>query len=331
MSDVGREPQKHPVEMPVAAEPLEEMPWFKTLSSEKRNRIRELHRIQPARNLVVLLFLGLWCAAAAGVHLLPVWPVRIAGYLVIGTAIHSLAILMHEGSHGNLFRRRWMDRSFGFLCGAPALLSYSAYRVTHLEHHRHLRGERDPEEFANIGHGKSAQALAFYVWGVFGALSYVILVPVTGWSRGNRQDRLDILTEYVLLALLYASLLVAAVRFGFAWSVLHCLVLPWLVTIAFTNVRGWAEHAMTLPGHPLTQTRVVTSNWLVSLLMCNTNYHLEHHLYPGMPWYNLRKLHRLLSEEYRRAGSFLYTSYFRFLWDGARAGVHGLAPRVPGH
>ena len=68
----------------------------------------------------------------------------------------------------------------------------------------------------------------------------------------------------------------------------------------FGNVRSWAEHALTRPGDPLTCTRTVTSNRVVSFLMCNLNYHLEHHLFPGVPWYNLPALHALLADEYRR-------------------------------
>ena len=68
----------------------------------------------------------------------------------------------------------------------------------------------------------------------------------------------------------------------------------------------------------------MTSNRLVSSLMCNLNYHLEHHLFPGVPWYNLPRLHALLADEYRRAGAFAHRSYLGFLWEAARAGVHGM-------
>lgn len=88
-------------------------------------------------------------------------------------------------------------------------------------------------------------------------------------------------------------------------------------------MRSWAEHALTRPGHPLTHTRTVTSNLVVSFLMCNLNYHLEHHLFPGVPWYNLPRVHALLADEYRRAGAFVHRSYLGFLREAARAGVHG--------
>ena len=61
--------------------------------------------------------------------------------------------------------------------------------------------------------------------------------------------------------------------------------------------------------------------------MCNTNYHLEHHLCPGIPLYNLPRVHSLLQPEFRRAGSFIYKSYLKFMWDTLRTGVHGFAPK----
>jgi fatty acid desaturase len=113
-------------------------------------------------------------------------------------------------------------------------------------------------------------------------------------------------------------------RFGRLDIPLHAWLLPLPVAIAFGNVRSWAEHALTRPGHPLTHTRTVTSNRVVSFLMCNLNYHLEHHLFPGVPWYNLPRLHALLSDEYRWAGAFVHRSYLGFLWEAVRAGVHGV-------
>ena len=111
--------------------------------------------------------------------------------------------------------------------------------------------------------------------------------------------------------------------------ILHGWALPMIIAMVFGNVRSWAEHTMTIPGDPLTRTRTVTSNRVVSFLMCNLNYHLEHHLCPGIPWYNLPAMHEMMKREYRRAGSFVYGSYLRFLWDAVRTGVHGISP-MPG-
>lgn len=286
---------------------------------------KDVHRLEPARNAVVLVFVVPWAAAVALGHVAPSWPVRALEWLVAGTAIHALAILMHEGSHGNLFRRPALDRWFALFCGAPALLSATAYRVVHLEHHRHLRTSADPEEFTAFTSRPWVHEVLFWIWAAIGGATYVLLVPINGLALGRRSERLGILRDYVFLGLFYAALVSAAGRWGFQSDLLHGLVIPWGVAVVFTNVRGWAEHAMTRGGGPLHLSRVVTSNGLVAFLMLGSNYHLVHHLYPAVPWYNLKKAYRLLEADLREAGASIYGSYLRFLRDAVRAGVHGVA------
>lgn len=58
--------------------------------------------------------------------------------------------------------------------------------------------------------------------------------------------------------------------------------------------------------------------------MCNLNYHLEHHLFPGVPWYHLPKVHALLKDEFRAAGASVYRSYTEFLIDFFKASWRGI-------
>ncbi len=312
------------------AEPLRESSaeaegWSRSLSSEKRAAIRELHRLRPAWNLVAVLFAALWAGMLWLMTAFPLWAVRIPGYVVIGMLIHALAILMHEGIHGSLFRNRMLDRGFGFVLGAPALFSATAYRVTHLHHHRHNRTVQDPDEFTNVSKHRWIVTLLFYAWGLAGIIVYVFHVPLMALLRGTPRQRLAVVLEHGLLALVYAGVILGALRFGCFSTVLHGWIIPLFFANLFGNFRGWAEHMMTRPGHPLIQTRTVTSNAFVSFFMCNLNFHLEHHLFPAMPWYHLPRLHRLLQDDYRMAGSVVYRSYVRFIWDAVNTGPYGLA------
>ncbi len=300
--------------------------WTEGLSPEKRAAIRALHDLVPAWNLVAILFTAMWVGAAWITLEVRPWPARLAGIVLSGAAIHALAILMHEAVHGNLFRRQGLDRWAGFILGAPALFSCAAYRVNHLLHHRHNRTELDPDEFSNLSRNRAVLSAAFYAWPLIGMPAYLFHVPLNALRRGTRNQRRQVLLELLLLAGLYAAIVFGAVHLGRVGALLDVWVYPLVAASLLGAVRGWAEHTMTRPGHPLTQSRTVTSNALVSFFMCNLNYHLEHHLYPAVPWYHLPKLHRLLEEDYRRAGSFVYRSYLRFVWDAFREGVHGYAP-----
>jgi len=302
--------------------------FLATLSPAKRAVIRELHEVRPAWNAMALVYATLWIGTAFIVVGIPSWPVRVLGYIVMGASLHSLGVLMHEGVHGNLFRKRNLDRWAAFLLGAPSLVSGAAYRVTHRLHHRHNRTEQDPDEFGNYARSPRLLSALFYIWGLIGMLIFLVHVPVHALRRGTPRDRQQILLEYGLLALLYTVVWLWAVRTDTTPLLLHGWLYPMVVMVAIVNVRGWSEHMLTQPGSALTQTRTVRSNRVVRFFLCNLNYHLEHHLFPSVPWYNAPRLHALLEDEIRAAGGYFYRSYSRFLWDAIRIGVHGHAPKL---
>lgn len=303
--------------------------WLARIDPAKRAQLGALHEVDVKWSSVSLFFPLLWAVTGVLVLYLPYWPVRIAGYVVMGVAIHAMAVLTHEASHYSMFRNPRWDRWVGFLMGAPVLVSHTAYRVLHAYHHRYTRDEGDPDEFHNATKNRILLSLLFYAWLVIGTPIYLVHVPAFALKHGRWRDRLDILLEYALLVLLFGTAFGLAHAYGRWDMVLHCWAMPMCVGMVFGNVRSWSEHSMTIPGHPFTQTRTVTSNKLVSFLMCNLNYHLEHHLCPAIPWYNLPRMHALMLDEYRQAGSFVYRSYLRFLWDAFRTGVHGIA-HMPG-
>lgn len=300
--------------------------WFATLAPEKRAAIRALFPVRRSHNWIGLAFLALWAGGCVAVLRLPAWPARLAGYVVMGAALHALGILMHEAIHGNLFRHRRLDRWAAFLLGAPVLIGGSAYRVTHLLHHRHNRSERDPDEFGNYVRDPRLLPWVFYAWGVLGMLVFLVHVHVNALRLATERERAAVVTEYLLLLALYTGAAALVVRSGAGDLLVHGWLLPMCVAWLMVNLRGWSEHLLTRPGHPLTQTRTVTTNRIVRFFLCNLNYHLEHHLFPGIPWYNLPRVHALLQDEYRAAGACVYRSYLRFFRDALRAGVRGLEP-----
>jgi fatty acid desaturase len=298
--------------------------WYRSLDPAKKQAIRELHRINPWWNLVGVAFAVLWLLTGLLVVRVPSWLVRIPAYVVIGILIHGMANFMHEGIHGTLFRDKRKSRWFGFIMGAPALFSLTAYGVNHLLHHRYNRTENDPDEITNVTKDPRRLRFFFYAWIVCGMVLYSLRLPYSAITRGSPSQRAQAAVEHVLLMLLLGCVLYSSWLWGSLPTLGHVWLIPLVVTALIGNVRGWAEHTLTVPGHPLTETRTVTSSRLFSFLHINLNYHLEHHLFPGVPWYNLPKVHRILLDDYQAAGAPIYRSYARFLLDAFRQGMHGV-------
>ncbi len=309
--------------------PLRNSDWYRSLDESKRAAIRDLHRLNPIKSLAaVFAFAVIWFAAGWMILAFPTWPVRIVGYFTVGAVIHALGIMMHEGVHSNLVRKPKLDRWFGFLMALPAFVSFSAYRLQHTAHHKYARTEHDPDEIHNISTNRLVKSLAFYGWLIGGSLWYFIgMLPINAFKFGRAKDKRAVALEYVLMVPIYTVIFGLAYRFGVLADLAQVWLIPILFAMTLGNVRGWAEHMLTYPGHPLTETRTVISNPIVSFFMLNSNYHLEHHLFAAMPWYNLPKLHVLLQDEYRRAGVRPYRSYVLFVIEAILVGVHGFVPK----
>lgn len=58
------------------------------------------------------------------------------------------------------------------------------------------------------------------------------------------------------------------------------------VQVAIFRIRALAEHYGIEAEHELNQTRTVIPTWWERLLICpcGVNYHLEHHLFPSVPY-----------------------------------------------
>ena len=70
----------------------------------------------------------------------------------------------------------------------------------------------------------------------------------------------------------------------------------------------------------LVGTRTVISNPGHAFFWNNINWHIGHHIYPMVPWYNLVELHDLLGPQIRASGAFVDKSYVAVYLDAMRSG-----------
>ncbi|MEM7305506.1 MAG: fatty acid desaturase [Planctomycetota bacterium] len=220
----------------------------------------------------------------------------IAGTFVAAVALNASVLLMHEGMHGVLFASPRLNRWVSVLCGLPVLMSFSAYRVLHLRHHRHLGSDGDPDEYRNYAGSPLVVYALQYVRLSVGCYLYLLMIPRLAWRHGDAQDRRRIAAEYALLVAVFAALfaLVPGAAMLWAWFV------PVAVVALFTSARGLTQHGLTDVDDPLLASRSLRPGRLVSTLLLNENLHLEHHLFPEVPSYHLPALQRLLDDRLPR-------------------------------
>lgn len=283
----------------------------KSIPQEKLAEIRKLQQRDTRHNWKILFFVVQWLAGGWILVSVDNLLVQFACYFVIACSVVGLPILMHESCHSLLSKHSSINRWIGFFCGLPGLVSVSAYRSIHTTHHANTRTESDPDDIEASVQKSIPMVFAYYLVLVAGIYFYIPTVAIKGFAKANHRMRMNIVTEY---ALMIAACSLVFVAFPFD-AVLNVWLIPLLIAAQLSNVRGIAEHGLMTGGNEFTDSRTVMSNRFVSFMMCNLNYHLEHHLFPGVPCYNLPKIHELLKDHFREAGASVYPSYTQFLID----------------
>jgi fatty acid desaturase len=238
---------------------------------------------------------------------------EIAGIAGTAVALNAFVLLMHEGMHGILFARRAWNRAGSVIAGATFLMSFTAYRVVHTRHHKYLGDARDPDDYQNYVKNPAAIWALHFARLTVGSLLYLALIPIVALKHGTPRERERILAEYGILIAAYCAVL----RFAPVSALAVAWFAPLLVVGTMTAIRGFAQHGITDVRDPYIASRTIMPHPMVRFLLLNENFHLEHHLFPEIPSYNLPRLHRLIWPELPRAVSS--RGYLRFLGKFLRA------------
>ena len=231
-------------------------------------------------------------------------------YLAAGASLHGVCLFTHEGVHGALHKNKWINNIIGSVCGYLVLQTMSGYRVLHLKHHKYLNVEGDPGLLKTYVSNKYIIAAMEWGYFLFGYVAFLTIIPYQGFKQGNRKDRFLIITDVVFILLFFWTI---TNPLPFIW-----LLNGWLIPMIFVhfmmNIRGMSQHLMLEDYHdPYKGARTIKAHPLVDFFLCNENYHIEHHLYPSVPWYNLKKVHELIKEKLVENNSTIIFSFKEFI------------------
>jgi fatty acid desaturase len=297
---------------------------------EPGRAVNEVRRLLPAPVLAELTRLDPWRAAGAVAQTVLIataaivtgWTwfefwVVLPAILLIGTQQHALFVLAHDAAHYRLFESRALNEVFGRLFGALGAIPVGSYRVIHRLHHNNLYGDVDPDIALHGGYprGKAylARKLLQDVAGInaWKNIAYFFGNPAINAATHRAQRPLDDTSPALRAAARRDRLTVAAfhvvapivVLLAGGPAALGKYVVLWIVPLLtvlqpILRIRAICEHgAVTDTSTPLTaaRTNVVGPVARLVLFPHHVNYHVEHHLFPAVPHYNLPRLHHELA------------------------------------
>lgn len=291
--------------------------WYS--SPIPRKRLKELmqRRDGPAIRDTLLWFALLGMTGYLGYHFWGTWwcvPCFIAYGLLYGTASDSR---WHECGHRTAFRTTWMNDVVYEIASFMVIRESTSWRWSHTRHHTDtIIVGRDPEIAVPRPPDLVGIAMAFFILKsgpkefqrimrhCLGSLTpdEKLYVPESEWPR--------IIWIARLWALIYAGVI--------AWAIAIHSILPlmfiglpsfygaWLMVVfGLTQHAGLAENVLD---HRL-NSRTVYMNPVFRFLYWNMNYHVEHHMFPMVPNYNLAALHAELKADMPRPYNGLFETY----------------------
>jgi len=281
-----------------------------------REQIRALHRLDNHHGWFALAedwfqIIGS-CAGVLSIPLLvpgasPLLSVLLwtIGLLAIASRQRALEHLLHEASHGHLFKNQKLNKWVTFCFVAfPNFNSLEEYRTSHTVHHKSLGDDDDPD----LLHYKRLRVdelpvpmkrfVLYYVVYNGIRISYLQLEDHIRRIRGCFQESESARAYRSIF--LFGVLPIAGYVLGWTnllliWFVPRLFVLP--VIRYFGEI---SKHAVLIKNtNYLHMSRNRFPSFLERYLASahNDNYHLVHHLFPGIPFYNLPRAHRVLLQD----------------------------------
>ena len=278
--------------------------WF----SPKVDR-KQLKQLMQRSDAAGLLHFGLWLVlmVASG----------IAAYLTWGTlwcipAFGAYGILYsmsdhhaHELSHGTPFKTRRVNEVFYHLNAFMTLHEGHYWRWSHSRHHTEtIIVGRDPE----IAFPRPVSLVGVVLDFFFLKSGAREFGKILRHASGNMSEYgLEVVPASERKKVIWSSRAYVAIFVGvIAWCVSIGSILPALFIVlprfyggVFAQVFNIMQHAGLAEDvwdHRL-NTRTVHLNPVFAFLYINMNYHLEHHMFPVVPYYALPRLHQLLKDQ----------------------------------
>lgn len=258
----------------------------------------------------LMLILGLATVVAWG----SIWGLF---WLILYSTVHQSATArQHELAHGTPFRSRWLNEVFFHFSSFITLSEGNFYRWRHSRHHTHtIIVGRDPE----IQSVRPPQLVTLII-NLFNLKTVIVtardfLKRAAGDLGAGHHFVPEVEQKKVIRsAQAYLALVALIVLICFvigSWLPLLLTIGPRVVGAPLYAILHFTQHAgldEDVYDHRL-NSRTIYMNPVFRFLYGNMNYHIEHHMFPMVPYYRLPELHELIKDQCPPPKSGLIDAY----------------------
>lgn len=235
--------------------------------------------------------------------------------LAIGFIIFDFTVLLHEVIHDAVFQknRPQVMKFLGWLYAIPSGISRTQFTRWHMDHHEELGSWTDDPKRAHLTPKVIKRWYKFlYMTPVLFPIYFRAAAKEAATYPPEMQRQIAF--ERKTTILIHLAVMVSLIYFAGFWIFFKIYAAPYFFVfpVAFT-INRMGQHYNIDPNDVAQWSTLMQGSWFWNFVYLNSNYHLEHHYFPGVPCYNLPALQRELQPLYDRHG-MTYQTYGKVLY-----------------
>jgi fatty acid desaturase len=295
--------------------------WYQCLVPRKRMKELMIRKNGPAiRDTLLWIALTIILGYVAYLSWGTWW--AIPAFIVYGTVYTLPAVSKwHESSHGTMFRTAWMNEALYQFTSFLILIQATNFRWTHARHHTDTIIVGSDPEIMEPRPPKLQRVLRYILREsfIYSTWPYLFKHAIGLLSAEEKElvptsEQRKLFVEARVFILLYGVIIVLCFYLG-SFLPLMFVGLPSFYGALLNGLLVSTQHVGLYEDtldHRLC-ARTFYTNRILRFLYTNMNYHIEHHMFPLVPYYNLPALHEEIKHDCPTAAPS-FTAAIRETW-----------------
>ena len=229
-------------------------------------------------------------------------------------ALHCSGTVIHDACHQSAHRNRIVNAILGHCSALILVFAFPVFTRVHLQHHGNVNHPKDdPDHYVSTGGPLWLIAVRFLYHEVF--------------FFQRRLWRNYELLEWFISRLIIITIVYISVQYHFLGYILNFWFIPaFLIGITLGFFFDYLPHRPFVERNRWKNARVYPGK-VLNILILGQNYHLIHHLWPSIPWYNYQPAYYLMKPLLDEKGSpqtsglLQKKDFFEFVYD-VFIGIH---------